>query len=344
MSLTVELLDLRESRRADRFVMTHPGGTPFHETRWLQLVRSQFGFETQTLVARRGTDIVGVLPLAMVTAPITGRRLVSVPYGVYGGILAAEDEALGALDEAVQTLAANTGARYVEMRYVGRAPTQHESLDLYETYRCELPRRTEDVLGTIPRKARAEVRRARSRHQAVMVQGAHIFDDFYDLYVANKRRLGSPLFPSRYFRCLLDLYGPRAMLHGVAVHGRVVCAVLSIVANGTAYPYYSGALAEADRLGANNALYAFLMEDSVRRGCQRFDFGRSRRDSGPAAFKRHMGFSPTPLDYQFHFPRGGHPPTITPSNPKTAVPRRILASLPIWMARMVGPMIMRHVP
>jgi FemAB-related protein (PEP-CTERM system-associated) len=344
MSISVELLDLRDSRSADRFVMTHPDGTPFHETRWLQLVRSQFGFETQTLIARRGADIVGVLPLAMVTAPITGRRLVSVPYGVYGGILAVEDDALVALDEAVQTHAANTGARYVEMRYVGQAPTQHQSLDLYETYRCELPSSPEDVLGTIPRKARAEVRRARNRYQAVLVQGAHIFDDFYDLYVANKQRLGSPLFPARYFRCLLDLYGPRATLHGVAVHGRLVCAVLSMLDAKTAYPYYSGAVTDADRLGANNALYAFIMEDFVRRGCDRFDFGRSRRDSGPAAFKRHMGFTATPLDYQFYFPRGGHPPSITPSNPKTAVPRRILAGLPVWAARLVGPMIMRHVP
>jgi hypothetical protein len=76
-----------------------------------------------------------------------------------------------------------------------------------------------------------------------------------------------------------------------------------------------------DRLGANNAMYVLLMEEAVRRGCRVFDFGRSRVGSGAAAFKRHMGFQPAPLDYQFYFPRGGHPPAIHPGNPAMALPR-----------------------
>ncbi len=342
--MEIQLLDLRDARSVDRFVMTHPRGTPFHETRWLQLVRTTFGFETQTLVARRGREIVGVLPLGMVTAPITGRRLVSVPFGVYGGILASEDEAVPALDDAAQTLARRSGARFVETRYMGDAPTHHQSVHLYETYRRALPETADEVLGMIPRKARAEVRKARNKVGVQAVEGPRLFEDFYSLYVHNKRKLGSPLFRQSYFRCLLDLYGPRAALHGIVHEGRVQCAVVSVMARDVIYPYYSGAAPGADRLGANNALYAHLMEEAVRRGYRLFDFGRSRAGSGPAAFKRHMGFEPTPLDYQFFFPRGGKPPALTPSNPHTALPRRILASLPVWVARFIGPTIMRQVP
>jgi hypothetical protein len=91
-------------------------------------------------------------------------------------------------------------------------------------------------------------------------------------------------------------------------------------------------------------MYGFLMEDAVARGFRLFDFGRSRADSGPAAFKHNMGFEPTPLTYQFYLPQGGHPPSLNPSNPKTAIPRKILANLPMWMAQVVGPTLMRHVP
>ena len=344
MSLEVQLLDIADARKVDRFVLTHPKGTPFHETRWLQLVRTTFGFETQTLVARRGGEVAGVLPLAMVTAPITGRRLVSVPFGVYGGILAGDDETVAVLDDAACTLARRSGARFVETRYLGPAPTHHEAVALYETYRRELPDDVDAVLTGIPRKRRAEVRKARDRHGAELLAGRGHFEAFYELYSENKRRLGSPLFRPSYFRCLLDLFGPRALLHAVRIDGRIVCAVLSIGSRGVLYPYYSGAVAEADSLGANNFMYAMLMEEAVRRGDRVFDFGRSRSGSGPADFKRHMGFEATPLDYQFWFPRGGKPPELTPSNPRTAVPRRILSSLPLWMARMVGPVIMRHVP
>lgn len=344
MSAQVELLERRHARPADRFVQSHPHGTPFHETRWLDLVRASFGFETRTLVAWRDGDVVGVLPLALVTAPITGRRLVSVPFGVYGGIVAADAEALRELDHASMLLARQINARFLELRYLGRGPTQHQSMTLHETYRRELPADAGAVLGSIPRKARAEVRKATDRHGVRLVGGEHLFETFYRLYLENKRSLGSPLFAPRYFRRLLDLYGPRAMLHGVVHEERVVAAVLSLQAQGTLYPYYSGAESGADRLGANNAMYSLLMEAAVLRGCRWFDFGRSRVGSGAAAFKRHMGFEPTELDYQFFFPRGGHPPRIHPGNPRMAMPRRMLSSLPPWIARLVGPAIMRHVP
>jgi FemAB-related protein (PEP-CTERM system-associated) len=340
VSVRVELLDLRFAREADRFVARHKLGSPFHETRWLDLVRATFRFETQTLVAWRGRDVAGVLPLALVTAPLTGRRLVSVPFGVYGGILAADDEALGALDEAAVLLAKRTSARFLELRWLGPGPTHHESLALYETYRRELPQSADEVLGLVPRKARAEARKARDRHDLKFVGGPALFDDFY-----NKRSLGSPVFAPSYFRRLLDLFGPRATLNGIrAPDGPLLAAVLSLRDATTIYPYYSGAAPGIDKLGANNAMYVGLMEDAVTQGLRTFDFGRSRAGSGPAAFKHHMGFEPTPLDYQFHFPHGGHPPRINPDNPRMQLPRRILASMPVWLARLVGPAVMRNVP
>ncbi|MHC4844873.1 MAG: FemAB family XrtA/PEP-CTERM system-associated protein [Planctomycetota bacterium] len=344
MSLRVELLDTRASRTADRFVLAHPGGTPFHESRWLDLVRSTFRFETQTLVAWRGREVAGVLPLALVAAPVTGRRLVSVPFGVYGGILASDEESVHALDEASMLLSRTSNARFLETRYIGEGPTHHQSLAMYDTYRKELPGDPAEVLGTIPRKARAEVRKGRDRHGLVMSGGSELFDEFYRLYLINKRSLGSPVFAAGYFHRLLDLFGTRAMLHGVMHEGRLIAAVLSLQDRGVLYPYYSGAEAGIDRMGANNFMYAMLMEEAVRRGCTVFDFGRSRSNSGPAAFKRHMGFAATPLDYQYYFPRGGRPPSLNPGNPKMQLPRRLISAMPLWLGRVVGPAIMRHVP
>jgi FemAB-related protein (PEP-CTERM system-associated) len=344
VGLSVELLDVRYTRAVDRYALSHPEGTPFHETRWTDLVRTTFGFPCSTLVAADRTSIRGVLPLALVAAPITGRRLVSVPYGVYGGILSSDADATYALDEALQTLAKREHVRFIELRYLGEGATDHAGVSTHETYRKELPTDPEEVLGTIPRKARAEVRKARNKHDITFVGGPHLFERFYQLYCLNKRGLGSPIFRRGYFRRLLDLYGHRAMLHGVEKDGELLVAVLSLAAGRTLYPYYSGAAPEANRLGASNALYAGLMEEAVKLGFGVFDFGRSRVDSGPASFKQHMGFEPTPLDYQFFFPYGGKPPSISPGNPKMALPRRIISSLPMWAAQVVGPAIMRHVP
>lgn len=344
MSVSVELLDVRYSRAVDRYAMSHPMGTPFHETRWTDLVRSTFGFATLTLVAADRSSIRGVLPLGLVAAPITGRRLVSVPYGVYGGILASDPEAIGALDQAMEILARREHVRFVELRYLGQGPTHHAGASTHETYRRELPQCPDDVLASIPRKARAEVRKARDRHGLQLVSGPQLLDGFYRLYCLNKRGLGSPVFRRSYFRRILDLFGHRASLHGITQGEDLLAAVLSLSGNGTLFPYYSGTAPEANRLGASNALYASLMEEAVRQGQRVFDFGRSRVNSGPAAFKQHMGFLPSPLDYQFFFPYGGKPPALHPGNPRMRLPQQVLSSLPLWLARAVGPTVMRHVP
>lgn len=336
---------MAEVAEADAFVQTHPDGTPFHESRWSLLVAMTMGIENQTLIARKGGKIAGILPLGLVKAPFGGRRLVSLPYGVYGGVLASDPETAETLDQAGRALAVKLGVKSMELRYLAKPPTDDLiAVELYETYRKALPEKAADVLGMIPRKARAEVRKARDRHGMTLIEDKALLDDFYHLYCLNKRGLGSPLFRRSFFKTLLELFGDDALLHAVRHEDKTVGAVISLLKGGTIYPYYSGALPEAGRLGVNNAMYGFLMEDTVERGCRLFDFGRSRAGSGPASFKRNMGFEPTPLAYQFYLPNGGEPPSLNPSNPKMALPRKILANLPMWMAQAVGPTLMRHVP
>ena len=345
MSLKIAQISPADSSAQDAFVGAHPDGTPFHGSGWSALVEKTMGVGNQTLIAYRDGAVVGVLPLGLVSAALGGRRLVSSAYGVYGGAIAEDQETATALDRAARGLAKALKVRSLEFRYLRKPATDDlTDVDLYQTFRKALPETVDEVLGMIPRKARAEVRKARDRHGMTMTENADLLDDFYHLYCMNKRGLGSPLFRRSYFKTLLDIFGERALLHAVRHEDRTVGAVVSLVQGDTIYPYYSGALPEAGRLGVNNAMYGFLMEDAVERGFGLFDFGRSRVSTGPAAFKRNMGFEATPLTYQFYLPQGGEPPNLNPSNPKTAIPQKILSSLPMWMAQAVGPTLMRHVP
>jgi hypothetical protein len=125
-----------------------------------------------------------------------------VPSAIYGGILAATRRA-GALDEYAVLLAKRTGSRF-RRRHPATWP--HAAPLVEETYRRELPARAEDVLLSIPRKARAEAQGARPP-RAAPVAGPHLFADFYRLYLINKRArspVRRQLLPSP-----ADLYGQR---------------------------------------------------------------------------------------------------------------------------------------
>ena len=220
MSLAIAPLSTSDHAERDAFISAHQDGTPFHGSRWSDLVEQAMGVGNQTLVARRDGAITGVLPLGLVSAAFGGRRLVSPAYGVYGGVLAEDAATAEALDQAARALARKLNVKSLEYRYLARpAAADLVAVDLYQTYRKPLPETADAVLGTIPRKARAEVRKARDRHGMTMVEDKSLLGDFHHLYCMNKRSLGSPLFPKRYFRTLLDLFGEDALLHAVRHEG-----------------------------------------------------------------------------------------------------------------------------
>ena len=120
---------------------------------------------------------------------------------------------------------------------------------------------------------------------------------------------------------------------------------MSFAYGDTLIAYYAGTQPGADRtVSASNFMYMALQEWAVERGFRRFDFCRSRVGSGAFDFKRHQGFEPTQLHYCYHLARSRHPPTFTPSNPRTALLRQAWSRLPVWAARALSDRLARYLP
>lgn len=361
----VELAPDASGHGFDEFVERHAGGTLFHTTLWRDLVRRHFTHRPLYLEARRGPHRVGVLPLFETRSPLSGRALVSVPYAVYGGPLASDAAAAGALLDAVRVRVGEGAARFAELRFRelptfvggaggagraggdGAAATSIAALpgsDRYCTFVRELPADPEACLDMIPRKSRASTRQARDRHRLELVEAPDEVDAFHRLFVLNKRRLGSPSFARCWFEDLLRLGASRTRLHFVTKEGRPLVGVLSLLHGDTWNPYYSGSLEQADALGASNFAYWQLMRTAAAAGFRRFDFGRSRLDSGPYHFKRNMGFEPSVLPYRYVLAPGEAIPDVTPGNPRFSLPRLVLSRLPLGVMKVVGPRLMGLVP
>ncbi|MGH7040524.1 MAG: FemAB family XrtA/PEP-CTERM system-associated protein, partial [Acetobacteraceae bacterium] len=97
MSLAVRLLDPAAAPAWDRFVLAHPDGTFFHRAAWQGVIEATFGHHTHYVFTERDGAITGVLPLGQVKTLLFGNTLISVPFCVYGGPLAADAESAAAL-------------------------------------------------------------------------------------------------------------------------------------------------------------------------------------------------------------------------------------------------------
>jgi FemAB-related protein (PEP-CTERM system-associated) len=342
----VEVATLGLGGEADwnAYVAAHPSSTIFHTLKWRNVIRAVLGHEEHYLMLRRGGRVAGVLPLAKVSSFLFGTTFVSVPFAVYGGIVADDEEAARALLARAAALAQSSGAKYVEMRHLHRPLPDLPCTTIYSTFIADIPATSAGCLERIPRKARAEVRQALRNESLAYSIGGVSLDELHGLFSINKRRLGSPIFPSSLFWHVRNEFGDDVAIHAVQKNGATLAAVMSFIYRDTIMPYYSGAAPYAERDSASNYMYFKLMEWASERGLRRFDFGRSRQGTGAYAFKKHQGFEPTQLWYDYVLNTASATPELNPSNPKFELAKRMFARMPLWMAQKVGSWLTKRAP
>jgi FemAB-related protein (PEP-CTERM system-associated) len=319
-----------EDARIDAFVRSHPDATPFHLTAWTRAVEAGCGQRGRLLIAEWEGQVVGYLPLTEMRSPLFGKALVSAGFAVDGGVL-------GEGVEPLATAARAIGYSAVELRG-GPAPTGWSvDSDTYLGFRRPLATDDEAELLAIPRKQRAEVRKALANDLEIVTGKLELAAEHYRIYSESVRNLGTPVFPKRLFRAVLATMD--ADILTVRHKGRAVASVLNLYLNGTVYPYWGGGTEAARALRANDRMYFALMAHARARGCTRFDFGRSKAGTGPAAFKKNWGFNGIPLPYAKW--SSGPAREVNPLNPKYALVVRTWKKLPLPLATLVGPWISR---
>lgn len=346
---------IRLFRPSDRgswnnYVQAHAAGTLFHRIEWQQAVVATYGHkpfyllaESRFGTARSGSQpgIVGLLPLFEINSLLFGHSLLSVPFAELGGPLTDDPGITQQLLRAAAAIARSRGAGYVEYRNRDPLPGL-ATKDLYVNFQRELAPDPDDNLKAIPRKSRRMVRLG-MKSGLYARTGRSYLDDFYRILAINYHRLGTPIFPKRFFRNFLRTFRSAADVLVVFTPDHIpVAAVLSFFHRDTVMPYYAGSLVEYRNLAPNDFMYWELMRQGCERGCRRFDFGRSKRDTGSYSFKVHWGFEPKPLAYQYQLNGTAEIPNLSPSNPKYRRKIELWRRLPHAVTRLLGPPIARY--
>jgi FemAB-related protein (PEP-CTERM system-associated) len=324
----------------DQFVTAMPRGTFFHRAAWAQVIRSAFGHRTHYVFAERDGAITGVLPLAQVKTLLFGNTLISVPFCVYGGVLAADAESAAALETHAADLLRETGASAVEFRYREAVDSGWvERPDLYVTFRKSIEADHDRNMKAIPRKQRAMVRKGiQNGLHSVANQDAGAL---HPIYAESVRNLGTPVFARRYFQILMDTFRDCADIVTILDGETAIASVMNFYFRDEVLPYYGGGTAGARQRAGNDFMYWEVMRRAADRGFRLFDFGRSKIGTGAHAFKHNWGFVPEKLYYRYKLAEGASIPDHNPLNPKYRLFIAGWKRLPLPVANVLGPPIVR---
>jgi len=331
----------------DRYVENHADGGFFHLYGWGEIIETAYGYEPYYLTARRGSRIVGVLPLIDVTAPLLGRSLISTAFTVGGGPLGDDDEVVAKLAAAAIALGEEKRVRYVELRS-GEAALDgwRQKTGTYANFEMTLPLSEEDHLGLIPRRRRAEIRKALAAEDAgvLSLRLDGDADTFYRLYATSLRNHGTPIFPRKFLDELLRVFAGKMEISVVEVNGAPAATLLSFRFKDAYLPYYVGATAKARDVRAHEYQYWKVMRLCASRGIKTFNFGRSKVETGPYRFKKLWGAEPAPISYQYKLIAATDMPDVNPKNPKFELLTKLWRQLPLPIANAAGPILARNFP
>lgn len=336
MSLTIRAASAEDAERWDGYVLQHPAATFSHRFGWKNIIERTYGHTGHYLLAERDDAICGVLPLGQVKHLLFGHSLISVPFCVAGGVLAEDPQVQRALEDAAVALAQQLGVDHLEVR--NEQPQRDDWLrkdSLYVGFKRELSEDHEANMSAIPRKQRAMVRKGIKAGLVGELDDG--IDNLYEAYSQSVRNLGTPVFPRKHFQAIRDEFGEDVDVVTIRHEGVVVASVMNYYFRDQVLPYYGGGISAARNLAANDFMYWEVMRRAVEKGCRVFDFGRSKVDSGAYRFKKHWGFEPEPLNYEYCLVKASEMPDLNPNNPKYALFIKTWKKLPIGISRALGP-------
>lgn len=340
MTLEVKKLDADNLQRWDSYVANTPAATFFHKAGWKSVLERAFGHRTHFLYAQSDGAIVGLLPLGEVKSALFGHSLSSLPFCVYGGIVADTDEAALALRNEACLLAERLGVDALELRNSEPSDTDWPVKDLYFTFRKSIESDEDANLKAIPNRQRAMVRKGIK--EGLQSEWDTDTKRLYRVYSESVRNLGTPVFSAKYLQILKEVFAEDCSVLMITHEGKDVAGVMSFYFRDEVLPYYGGSTAVARTIkGVNHFMYWELIRRSAEQGCRLFDFGRSKAGTGPYSFKKNFGFEPTPLPYEYFLVKADAVPEVNPTNPKYRLLIETWAKLPLPVANFIGPFLAR---
>ena len=357
--VAVNILTFNENNRKawDQFVLRNANSSFFHLTGWKDVVEKSFGHMSHYMIAIQEEQITGILPIFEIKSRLFGHALVSVPFGVYGGICSMNSNAEDSLMRSAAVLGRLIGVDYIEMRNEAKQFEHFEpakqannsegsdwlTKDLYVTFQREIYADSEENFKAIPRKQRRMIRQGIKAGLISKIGRREHLKDFYNIYAKSLKNLGTPVFPFRYFENIMNIF-PETFILSVWKDNMMVAGIMTFKFKERLMPYYGGALEKYFQYAVNDFMYWELMRYGCENGFKVFDFGRSKKGTGSFDFKRHWGFEPTELPYMYCLAARKDMPNISPANPKYNTMINIWKRLPLPVTKWLGPKIVRNIP
>lgn len=346
MTSEVTIRAATEADRAawDAFVDQHPEGSLYQMYGWRDINEKVLRHATHFLVASRRDQVLGVLPLVLVTSRLFGRILCSMPFLNQGGVCGADPAIEKSLVDSAMALGKELGVDYLELRCAHPRSVELPVSLRKVNFAVPLQSDPDALFESFAKSHRRNIRRAYKEGLEVRSGGVELFADFREVIQPLWHSLGTPQYKPRFFEEVLRTFPERTRIFSVHHGKQVVAAMLVGYGNGSAESMWGGSHPKFKHLDGNYVLYWEMIRDSCLRGLRTFSLGRSTANSGGQQFKLKWNAQIQQQYWYVYKPDGGELPQLNVDNANFRLAIDIWKRLPLPVVRTIGPLLARLIP
>ena len=339
-------LDPLQDPRWKSFVSTHPDTSIFHHVDWLKALKSCYGYEPTALTLSPPESLLeNGLVFCAVRSPLTGNRLVSIPFSDHCEPLVNDSNELETFVADLTTRVENSDLKYFELRPIFHSLDDTKNLAVSQNYyfhRLDL-RPSEQALfrkfhkDSVQRKIR---RAERERLRYEQGNSELLLQHFYKLMIATRKRQGLPPQPLKWFRTVLSCMGENAQVRVAFKGDTPIASILTLTTRRSLVYKYGCSDPTFTNLGGTALLFWHAIQQAKAAGIEELDMGRSDiTNTGLITFKQRWGAELSPVNY-WRYPRGA-----ATSNPERLIRyvKKLISNAPDQALVILGNLLYRHV-
>ena len=293
------MIDPLTDTRWDKFVDQHPHGWICHLSGWKKVIENSFPHirgDYLVITDEKGHLVAG-LPVFLVKSPLTGKRMVSIPFATLFDPLVRSVADMKTLLDAAIRLAHDYRTPFLDFRAFRSLAYENETrlkkFSCYAHHYLDLTENPDALKKKFHRTCvRQRINRALDKNVRLVIgQSETDLKAFYSLYLLTRKRTHLPPMPYRFFKALWTTFDSGTLLLLLARFEEKTVAGLIL------FKYKNRVSAE---FAASDERYKFvspnhfLFWQAIRMACHGgytvFDFGRTSMRNKPLLdFKRHWG-------------------------------------------------------
>ncbi len=329
----------------DALVARHADASLFHTTAWAKVLAGVYGYKPAYFALSEPEGRQALLPMMEVDSWLTGRRGVALPFTddcepLYSDITPVKD-----LIQSVLGYGRTRNWKYVEFRGGLKAFDGVPPSLSFHGHIVNLAQPEDSLFAGLESSVRRAVRKAEKG--GVTVEFSNTLEaarTYYALHCQTRKKHGLPPQSFGFFQKIHEHILSRDMgTVALARHeGRPIAANIYFIRGSQAIYKYGASDESAQHLRASNLVMWEAMKWCARNGAKSLHLGRtSIANEGLRRFKLGWGAREHQVEYfKYDFRKQGY---VTDTDEAFGWHNRVFRKLPVFLSRLVGAALYRHV-